>query len=299
MSIDVIPLPGVTFGAEVSGLDLRRTSDGDWEAVERAFHTYGVLIFHAQRLDREQHIAFARRFGRIERQSDQTMSADLVGKPVVLNISNVDENGELITHRDHPQTRYLGGNEGWHSDSSFKPASAKASVLMALETPGKGGQTGYADMRAAFDALDESEQRYLRGLTAYHSLEYSQTAVGAVDGKAAAVPSDMAGAWHRLVRVHPATGRPSLFIGRHACQIRELGVAEGQRLLGRLLEEACRPPRVYYHAWRPGDVVVWDNRCMLHRATEWDLNERRVLRHVRVAGDSRRPAPVPVEGAVQ
>jgi alpha-ketoglutarate-dependent taurine dioxygenase len=286
VTITVDPLEGTTFGAVVRGVDLRALGDAAWRRVEDAFHTYGILVFHGQSLTRDEHVAFARRFGEIERQSDQTMRGDFVGKPIVLDISNVDDNGVHITDRNHPQVRYLGGNEGWHSDSSFKPVTAKASILNAIEAPSRGGQTGYADMRAAYDALTDEEKDRLEGLTAYHSLEYSQAAAGATDTSPAAVPSEMAGAWHEIVRAHPVTGRKALFIGRHACQIEELPVDEGRRLLERLLEAACRAPRVYYHQWRPGDVVVWDNRCMLHRATEWDLSERRVLRHVRVAGDN-------------
>ena len=286
MAVAVEPLAGKTFGAEVHGVDLRDLDEDSRKAIEDAFHTHGVLIFHEQELSQDEHVAFARNFGEIERQTDETMSADLIGKPIVLNISNVDENGELITDRNHPQVRYLGGNEGWHSDSSFKPVTAKASVLYCIEAPEEGGATGYADMRAAWDELPEEEKRRLEGMTAYHSLMYSQAAAGAVDTEPDEVPSRMKGAWHPVVRTHPATGRKSLFIGRHACQIKELPVAEGQRLLKRLTVEACQGPRVYYHQWRPGDVVLWDNRCTLHRATSWDLGQRRVLRHVRVAGDS-------------
>ncbi|MFD7407846.1 TauD/TfdA dioxygenase family protein [Streptomyces sp. NPDC059866] len=278
-------LQGTTLGAEVRGPDLRELDDADWAGIEAAFHEHGILVFHDQSLGRDEQVAFARRFGEIELQDADTMRADLVGKPIVLDISNVDENSVHIKDRDHPQTRFLGGNEGWHSDSSFKAVSAKASVLHAIEVPSTGGRTGYADMRAAYDELSDADKAALEGLTVFHSLQYSQAAAGATDTEAAAVPSDMNGAWHPLVKRHPVTGRRSLFIGRHACQVEGMPVAEGQALLGRLLDAACVPPRTYYHPWRPGDVVVWDNRCVLHRATAWDLAERRVLRHVRVAGE--------------
>jgi alpha-ketoglutarate-dependent taurine dioxygenase len=283
--IEVTPLPKTTFGAEIHGPDLRELDAGSWAGIEQAFNEYGVLVFHDQSLGRDEQISFARRFGEIELQDTNTMRPDLVGKPIVLDISNVDQNGVHIKDRNHPQTRFLGGNEGWHSDSSFKVVSAKASVLHAIEVPSTGGRTGYGDMRAAYDELSDSDKAALEGLNVFHSLAYSQAALGATDAKAATEPSDMNGAWHPLVRCHPATGRRSLFIGRHACQVEGMSVAEGQTLLGRLLEAACEPPRTYYHAWRPGDVVIWDNRCVLHRATSWDLAERRVLRHVRVAGE--------------
>lgn len=289
LALEVRPLAGLTFGAEVLGVDLRNLDGEADAAIQEAFARYGILVFHDQDLDREAHMAFARRFGDIERQSDQTMRADFVGKPIVLDISNVDENGVHIRDRNHPQTRFLGGNEGWHSDSSFKEVSAKASVLFAIETPSIAGETGYADMRAAWDdALSDAERERLGGLRAYHSLAYSQAVAGASDTPVPDDPTELPGAWHPLVRTHPVTGRMSLFIGRHAAMVEGLPGAEGRQLLENLLDRACRPPRIYYHSWRPGDVVIWDNRCMLHRATSWDLDERRVLRHVRVAGD--RPA---------
>jgi alpha-ketoglutarate-dependent taurine dioxygenase len=284
--MDIRPLEGITFGAEVLGADVRKLDDAQARAVEDAFHRYGILVFHDQELSRDEHMAFAERFGDIELQSDQTMRADLVGTPIVLDVSNVDPEGVHIRDRNHPQTRFLGGNEGWHSDSSFKEISAKASVLFAIETPSIAGETGYADMRAAWDdALSDAERGRLAELRAYHSLAYSQAVAGASDTPVPDDPTTLPGAWHPLVRTHPVTGRASLFIGRHAAMVDGLPVEEGRQLLENLLDRACRPPRIYYHSWRSGDVVIWDNRCMLHRATSWDLGERRVLRHVRVAGE--------------
>jgi alpha-ketoglutarate-dependent taurine dioxygenase len=285
-AVEIRPLPGITFGAEVLGVDLRNLDDDTDAAIQDAFARYGILVFHDQELDREAHMAFARRFGAIELQSDQTMRADFVGKPIVLDISNVDDDGVHIRDRNHPQTRFLGGNEGWHSDSSFKEITAKASVLVAIETPSIAGETGYADMRAAYDdALSDAERERLEGLSGYHSLAYSQAVAGASDTPVPDDPTQLPGAWHPLIATHPVTGRKSLFIGRHTAMIGGMPVEEGRQLLENLLDRACRPPRIYYHSWRPGDVVIWDNRCMLHRATSWDLNERRVLRHVRVGGD--------------
>jgi alpha-ketoglutarate-dependent taurine dioxygenase len=284
--MDIRPLEGITFGAEVLGVDVRKLDDAQARAVEDAFHRYGILVFHGQELSRDEHMAFARRFGDIELQSDQTMRADLEGKPIVLDISNVDPDGVHIRDRNHPQTRFLGGNEGWHTDSSFKEVSAKVSVLFAIETPLIAGETGYADMRAAWDdALSAAERERLEGLRAYHSLAYSQAVAGASDTPVPDDPTELPGAWQPMVRTHPVTGRKSLFIGRHAAMVGGMPVEEGRQLLENLLDRACRPPRIYYHSWRPGDVVIWDNRCMLHRATSWDLDERRVLRHVRVAGE--------------
>jgi alpha-ketoglutarate-dependent taurine dioxygenase len=294
MSVSVTSLEGRSFGAVIEGPDVRSLDHRSWTAVEEAFHEYGVVVIKGQSLDVDEHVAFARRFGEIEMQSASTMRADFVGKPIVLDISNVDDEGNHIRDRNHPQTRYLGGNEGWHSDSSFKEVSAKASVLHAREVPTRGGATGYADARGGYDALPEHRRAELDGMRAYHSLEYSQAVAKASDDEVPADPTTMAGAWHPLVRTHPATGRRSLFIGRHAAVVEGMSPAESRVLLDELEDHTCQGPRVYYHAWEVGDVVVWDNRCMLHRATSWDLDERRVLRHVRVAGD---PVRVPAGSA--
>jgi alpha-ketoglutarate-dependent taurine dioxygenase len=284
MIVTITPLPGITFGAEISGVDIRDLGSDVWQQIEAAFREYGILVLPGQQLTEADQVEFARRFGTLELMDEQTLRPDLIGRPLVLNISNVDLVGNHIRDRNHPQTRYLGGNEGWHSDSSFKPVGAKASVLYAIEVPRRGGHTGYADMRASYDMLTAAEARLLAGKSAWHSLEYSQAFAAATDTPVPADPTQLNGAWHPLVAVHPDTGRKSLFIGRHACLIEGMTVTESEQLLRNLLERACQAPRTYHHPWRPGDVVVWDNRCMLHRATEWDLNERRVMRHVRVAG---------------
>lgn len=285
MAMTVTRLEERSFGAVIEGVDVRNLDDASWERCESAFLDSGVLVIKGQSLSVEDQTTFAKRFGDLELQSGQTIRPDLIGKPIVLDISNVDVDGTHIKDRNHPLTRYLGGNESWHSDSSFKEVSAKASVLHCLEAPGIGGATGYADARAGYDLLSEVERSELECLRVFHSLEYSQALAKATDDDVPDDPTSMNGAWHPLVRTHPVTGRRSLFIGRHAALVEGMSVEESRALLDRLEERLCQPPRVYYHAWEPGDVVVWDNRCMLHRATEWDLDERRVLRHVRIAGD--------------
>ncbi|MGE3620944.1 MAG: TauD/TfdA dioxygenase family protein [Acidimicrobiia bacterium] len=292
MGISITPLPGTTFGAEVGGVDLSRLDDATWTQVEAAFNEYGILVFHDQDLSREAHMAFGERFGPLEVNDTGGLRPDLDGKPIVTNISNVDADGVHQSDPAHPLNRFLAGNEGWHSDSSFREVTAKASILFAMEVPTQGGQTGYADMRAAYDELSDQDKADLAERQAYHSLKFSQAVSNSVDLEVPDAPTDYTGAWHPVVRVHPATGRPSLFVGRHACQLSGTDVAEGQARLAQLLEDAVQPPRIYWHDWAPGDVVIWDNRCINHRATEYDLNQRRVLRHVRVAGD-----PVPAGAA--
>jgi alpha-ketoglutarate-dependent taurine dioxygenase len=156
-------------------------------------------------------------------------------------------------------------------------------VLSARVVPRSGGDTEWADMRAAYDALDDATRRRIANLRAYHSIVYSQAKAGF--GSTVGYGMSESPQLRPLIKVHPVTGRPALFIGRHAHAIPGLEPDESDRLLSDLLDAACRPPRIYRHHWEPGDVVVWDNRCVLHRACEWDLTEPRVMVHTRVAGD--------------
>ena len=166
------------------------------------------------------------------------------------------------------------------------PLAAKASVLSAQVVPAADGETEWADMRAAYDALDEATRRRIAGLSAHHSLYHSQAQIGHVVQTGAGYGFHTKGAPLRpLVKIHPVTGRPALFIGRHAHAIPGLDEAESEKLLSDLVDFACRPPRTYAHRWQPGDVVIWDNRCVLHRARPYDYRQPRVMRHTRVAGD--------------
>ncbi len=287
MNVDVVAT-AASLGAEIRRVDLRDLDDAAFPEIEAAFDEYGVLIFRGQHLTREEQVEFALRFGVLETVGgDGAYPAykDLEGTPVVVDIANVDKDGTQITDKHHPAMRQIAGNEGWHADSSFRPPGSKASVLAAIEVPSVGGETEFADMRAAYDALPDDDKDRLAALHVWHSISYSQAVIGASEIEPAPDPTTMSGAWQPVVRRHPATGRPSLCIGRHACQIYGMEVCEAQRLLGDLLAEACRPPRVHTHSWMVGDVVIWDNRCVLHRARPWDLAERRVMRHVRIAGE--------------
>jgi alpha-ketoglutarate-dependent taurine dioxygenase len=180
----------------------------------------------------------------------------------------------------------LRGNEGWHTDSSYMPIAAKASILSAERVPTRGGQTEWADMRAAFDALAPETKNRIESLAAHHSLVHSQAEIGET------APASFkygyeghAPPLRPLVKRHPVTGRCSLFIGRHAYGIPGLGEDESRRLLDELLAFACQPPRLLAHRWQAGDVAIWDNRCVLHRARPWDQAEPRVMHHTRIAGE--------------
>jgi alpha-ketoglutarate-dependent taurine dioxygenase len=164
--------------------------------------------------------------------------------------------------------------------------AAKASCLTAITVPGKDGQTELADMRGAYDALDDAMKEKIADLVAYHSLYASQAKAGYVFKTGESYGFHKHGTPIRpLVKVHPVTGRKSLFIGRHAFRIPGMDDAAAQKLLDDLLDFATQPPRTYAHQWEPGDVMIWDNRCVLHRACPYDYSEPRVMRHVRIAGE--------------
>jgi alpha-ketoglutarate-dependent taurine dioxygenase len=275
MGIRIVPTQA-TLGAVVSDLRLAALGDEDWRSVEAAFHEHAVLIFPGQHLSAREQVGFARRFGQIEH---------IVPDRDIVPISNRRADGTLL--EDHePVMQILRGNEGWHTDSSYMPLAAKASVLSAESVPSRGGETEWADMRAAYQALDPATRDHIAGLSAHHSLRYSQARIGHNDQGSLGYGFQVAEPPLRpLVKVHPVTGRPALFIGRHAFGIPGLTPEESERLLDELLEFACQPPRTYPHRWEPGDVVVWDNRCVLHRARPWDHTEPRVMRHTRIAGD--------------
>jgi len=273
--MQIQPLPA-SFGARVTGIMLAALDEPAWRALYDAWLRYALLIFPEQHLSREQQVAFARRFGALEF--------------ALAPISNVRPDGSLRDARDDDVIKVLRGNMYWHADSTYMPVQAKGAVFSAERVPAKGGETGWADMRAAYDALDAQTRERIEGLSAYHSLHYSQSKLGHTP-KAGSEYSgygfhDGPVPLRPLVKTHPETGRKSLLIGRHAHNIPGMEPAESERLLESLAAFACRPPRVHYHRWSPGDVVVWDNRCLLHRAMPWDMSEPRIMWHSRIAGDS-------------
>ena len=267
-----------TLGAIITGIDLAALDEATWRRVEGAFHEHAVLIFPGQAPSEAAQIDFARRFGDIEllRPDPRTLA---------VSITNRNQDGTLATAEEF-RFKTLRGNEGWHTDSSYMPLAAKASVLCAEVVPSSGGETEWADMRAAYDALDDATRERIVDLSAYHSLYRSQAKIGYEIKAGSGYGYHTKGAPLRpLVKTHPVTGRKSLFIGRHAYRIPGLDDEEAQGLLDDLVDFACRAPRTLTHRWQAGDVVIWDNRCVLHRARPYDVSEPRTLRHVRVAGD--------------
>jgi alpha-ketoglutarate-dependent taurine dioxygenase len=265
-----------SFGARITNVSLVSMSNADWLVVEDAFHKYAALVFPEQHLSAEEQVTFGERFGAIEiLRPGQKHAA----------ISNKAESGRVYT-AEEKRFQSLRGNEGWHTDSSYMPLAAKASILSAQIVPNEGGETQLADMRDAYTQLDQAMKDKIANLVAYHSLYASQAKAGYVFKTGESYGFHKHGTPIRpLVKVHPVTGRKSLFIGRHAFRIPGMDDADAQVLLDDLLAFATQSPRTYAHSWRPGDVMMWDNRCVLHRACPYDYSEPRVMRHVRVAGE--------------
>lgn len=274
--LEVRPLDDTTFGAVVTGVKLARLDDAAFAQLYDAWLEHALLLFPGQHLTRAEQVAFARRFGELEFE--------------LAPISNLRKDGTVRADDGRDDVvKVLQGNMGWHCDSTYMPVQAKGAVFTAHVVPSSGGETGWADMRAAYDALDAATRARIAGLCAYHSLYYSQSKLGHTPERG----SEYGGyGFHGqdpplrpLVKVHPETGRRSLLIGRHAYGIPGLDPEASERLLQDLVDFACRPPRIHHHAWSPGDAVVWDNRCLLHQARPWDMREPRVMYHSRIAGD--------------
>jgi alpha-ketoglutarate-dependent 2,4-dichlorophenoxyacetate dioxygenase len=271
------------FGAEIVGVDVKTVDDPTFRAVVAAFNEYSVLLFRGQSLTDEQQIAFSRRFGPLE--TTIRSIATRGGTPDhIANLSNVDADDRLIPAGDR-RNIYNAGNQMWHSDSSFKRVPALASLLSGHEVPPAGGATQFASMRVAYARLPADLQRFLEDKVAIHSFAYSRGLVD--DGllppeHAAQVPPVR----QALVRVNPVNGRKAFYVGSHACEIVGMPTAEARTLLRELRLVATRSELVYTHRWQVGDLVMWDNRCMLHRGRPWDESRyRRVMHRTTVAGD--------------
>ncbi len=266
------------FAAEVQGIDLRQPTDADLAAkIEAAMDEFAVLVFRDQVLDESQQMAFTRALGPVDMGLLKVLQRRSRFKEAgMIDISNVDLESQIL-ERDDPRLITMLANQLWHSDSSFKQPSAKYSLLLACILPEQGGETEFADMRAAYDALPDEVRGELEGLAAEHSAFHSRIQLG----DRQYTPEDLAKyptvAWP-IVRTHPGSRRKTLFIGAHATHIVGWPVPEGRLLLAELLEHATQSRFVYRHTWRPGDLVIWDNRAVLHRGRRYDLSRRRELR---------------------
>ena len=270
------------LGAEVGGVDLTRPlADARFARVAAAFDEHSVLVFHDQPLTDEQQMAFSARFGPLESTVRTLGKEDRLGQYMV-DLSNTDEEGKLMPWSDR-RMLYQSGNQLWHSDSSFKPVPAHSSALSARVVPPEGGETEFASMRAAYEALPDDLRRDLEDRVVVHSFGFSRSLID--PGIGTEVGREYPPVRHALVRANPANGRKSIYIGSHAWYVEGMSIDESRILLARLLEITTRPERVYRHSWRVGDLVMWDNRCVLHRGRPWDsARHKRVMHRTTVAG---------------
>lgn len=270
------------LAAEASGIDLTAPlADADRKAINAAMNEHAVLVFRGQPLTAQQQIDFAKSFGPLDIGLKRVFQRpERLGDERLIDISNVDPQGG-VARRDSPKNLSNFANQLWHSDSSFMKPRAAYSMLHAVVLPSWGGNTEFADLRAAYDTLDERTKREVEGLEAEHYALHTRLLLGdeayTDEQKKALDPA----IWP-LVDAHPGSGRKLLFVGVHARRILGWPVAEGRMCLADLLEHATQRERVYVHEWRVGDLVIWDNRSTLHRGRRYDIAERRELRRTTI-----------------
>ena len=281
MAIAVTRLTPV-FAARIEGADLTRPLDEpSWAVIRAAFEEHSVLVFHGQALDDEGQIAFSRRFGNLEVTRSMNPAA---GTPFARQ-SNLDmKTGEVIPADDRRMVYQL-ANMLWHSDSSFKPVPALCSLLSARIVPPEGGATEFASARAAYPSLPAPLKARVERAIAVHDFAWSRDQVRPgffTDQERAAFPPVR----HPIVRTNPVNGRRALLLGAHASHVEGLALEEGRALLKQLLEHVAQPQFCYRHEWTEGDLVVWDNRCVLHRGTPYDTaRHKRLMQRTTVSGE--------------
>ena len=284
--IHVRPLHPLFVG-EVSGIDLtRRLSAAEVASVEAAISQYAVLVFRDQRVTDEQQLAFSECFGPLEHTGGTGISKPGEQRlhPAFADVSNLDVGGEVLA-RDNRRRLYSLGNMLWHSDSSFKTTPAKYSLLSGRVVVDKGGETEFADMRAAYDSFDNATKAEIEDLVCEHSLIYSRELLGFGD-LTETEKATMRPVRQVLVRTHPVSGRKSVYLASHIGRIIGWPVPEARAFIRDLTEMATQPAFVYRHIWRKFDLVMWDNRCTMHRARRYDAKTVRDMRRTTVAGDA-------------
>ena len=270
------------FAAQIDGADITRLLDeATWAEIRAAFEEHSILVFRGRTLDDETQIAFSHRFGSLEVTRSMNPAA---GTPFARQ-SNLDiKTGEFIPADDRRMIYQL-ANMLWHSDSSFKPVPALCSLLSARIIPPEGGATEFASTRCAYPALPEDMKRRVAGAIAVHDFSWSRDQIrpGFFTAEERATYPPVR---HPLMRTNPVNGRPALFLGAHASHIEGMPIEEGRALLKALLDHVTQPQFRYRHEWAEGDLVVWDNRCVLHRATPYDSTRyKRLLQRTTVSGD--------------
>jgi len=273
------------FVGEISGVDLTRpVAPPDIAALEAAIAEHAVLVFRDQRITDDQQLAFSRCFGELEETRGTGISkpGEQRMHPAFADVSNLDKDNTILA-RDNRRRLYSLGNMLWHSDSSFKPIPATYSLLSGRVVVAQGGQTQFADMRAAYDALDDATKAEIGDLICEHSLIYSRELLG-FDDLTEAERATMRPVRQVLTRTHPVSGRKSIYLASHIGKILGWPIPEARAFIRDLTEHATQPQFVYSHQWRPFDLVMWDNRCTMHRVRRYDSSQVRDMRRTTVAG---------------
>ena len=289
MGLDITPLmPGMDFAAEIKDIDLANpVSNAVFDEIKQALCTFAVIVIRGQNINDEQQISFSERFGELEKSLVKIDGE--IKYPQIYITTNVGRDDKILPH-DHDSAKYHRGNSLWHSDSSFKPIPANISILSGREVPSRGGETEFADTRHAYDTWSGSisgiEKHSLDDLVCEHSITFSrQLVVGDIfseEDKKSIKPVRQA-----LVRKHPETGRKALYVGSHCHFIEGWEYPKSRALIAELTSWMTRPELVYVHKWRPLDLVLWDNRSVLHRGNPWPDEEfRRVMHRTTVAGNA-------------
>jgi taurine dioxygenase len=280
-ALTVVPT-GAGLGAEISGVDLRTIDDDGFAAIHRAWLDHLVLLFRDQHLGDDDLIAFSRRFGELDWAPVQETGRRFVdGHPELYVVSNVVENGVAIGS--------LGAGEAvWHTDMSYLADPPKASMLYALEIPPCGGDTGFANMYAAYESLPDDLRRRTAGLRVKHDGTYNSGGYLRAGVTATDDPRAAPGMLHPLVCTHPETGRRCLYLGRRRnAYIEGLPLEQSETLLDEIWRYASRPEITWYNRWRVGDLVLWDNRCTMHRRDPFDPGSRRIMHRTQIKGETR------------
>jgi alpha-ketoglutarate-dependent 2,4-dichlorophenoxyacetate dioxygenase len=290
MPLSIRPLTASGFAGQVSGVDLTRPLTVEQvAAIDAGMDRFGVLVFHDQRFDDESQMRFSRYFGELEVSSGAEMSKAQdrrLPQMEMADVSNLDRDGKLRTASDRMRLTAL-GNRLWHSDASFRAVPAKYSLLSARHVPGTGGNTEFADMRAAYDALDDETRAEIEHLVTEHSNAYSREQIGFLKADYGEENQlKLKPVRHRLVRHDPRTGLKTLYLSAHIGTIVGWPVPEARMLIRDLIEHATQRRFVYAHVWRQWDLVIWDNRTTMHRARRYnDLTDVRDMRRTTIRGD--------------
>jgi taurine dioxygenase len=280
-ALDVVPI-AAPLGAEIRGVDLKDLDAPAFAAVRQAWHDHQVVLMRGQSLDDHDLIAFSRRFGDLDWAPIQENGRRFVeGMPEIYIVSNVLVNGEPIGS--------LGAGEAvWHTDMSYLDVPPMASMLYAIEVPPAGGNTSFSSMYAVHEALPAALKRRIAGLKIKHDGTYNSGGYVRQGVKPTDDPRASPGAVHPLVCTHPDTGRQMLYLGRRRnAYLMGLELAESEALLDELWSYVERPEFAFTHAWRVGDLVLWDNRCTMHRRDPFDASARRIMHRTQVKGDAR------------